>query len=252
MLSTVLPTVDNFPIGQHPHIIRLIKGVFNSRPPVKKLLPEWDLHIVLNMLENSPFEPLEQISLKELTFKTVFLTAITTFRRCSDLQALRIDEHLIRIQEQGIMFIRHGLAKQDREKHFGAKIFVPTYKEKVCLDPRRCLLSYLDKTKQFRNSLSKEQRGNLFLALKEPHKAVTSQTISHWIVQVIKDAYAKNESTTSIKVRAHSTRAIGTSWALFKGTSVHEILESADWSLESTFSRFYLRELDVKVLQKLN
>ena len=115
-----------------------------------------------------------------------------------------------------------------------------------------CLLSYLDKTKQFRNSLPKEQRGNLFLALKEPHKAVTSQTISHWIVQVIKDAYAKNESTTSIKVRAHSTRAIGTSWALFKGTSVHEILESADWSLESTFSRFYLRELDVKVLQKLN
>jgi hypothetical protein len=35
----------------------------------------------------------------------------------------------------------------------------------------------------------------------------------------------KNESTTSIKVRAHSTRAIGTFWALFKGTSVHEILE---------------------------
>jgi hypothetical protein len=47
----------------------------------------------------------------------------------SDLQALRIDEHLMRIQEQGITFIRHGLAKQDREKHFGAKIFVPTYKE---------------------------------------------------------------------------------------------------------------------------
>ena len=44
--------------------------------------------------------------------------AITTFRRCSDLQALRIDEHLKRIQEQGITFIRHGLAKQDREKHF--------------------------------------------------------------------------------------------------------------------------------------
>ena len=100
MLSTVLPTVDNFPIGQHPHIIWLIKGVFNSRPPVKKSLPEWDLHIVLNMLENSPFEPLEQISLKKLTFKTVFLTAITTFRRCSDLQALRIDEHLMRIQNK--------------------------------------------------------------------------------------------------------------------------------------------------------
>lgn len=29
-------------------------------------------------------------------------------------------------------------------------------------------------------------------------------------------------------VRAHSTRAIGTAWALFKGTPVHEILESTD------------------------
>jgi hypothetical protein len=51
MLSAVLPTVDNFPIGQHPHIIRLIKGVSNSRPPVKKLLPDkrlnWD-HFALN------------------------------------------------------------------------------------------------------------------------------------------------------------------------------------------------------------
>ena len=99
------------------------------------------------------------------------------------------------------MFIRHGLAKQDREKHFGAKIFVPTYKEKVCLDPRRCLLSYLNKTKHFRDSLPKEQRGNLFLALKEPHKAVTTQTISHWIVQVIKDAYAKNEVLKYVLIR---------------------------------------------------
>ena len=83
-------------------------------------MPEWDLHVVLNLLKNNHFEPLEQIFLKELTFKTVFIAAITTFRRCNDLQALRIDEHLMRIQEQGITFIRHIVAKQDREKHFGA------------------------------------------------------------------------------------------------------------------------------------
>ena len=33
MLSAILPHVDNVPVGQHPHIIRLLKGVFNSRPP---------------------------------------------------------------------------------------------------------------------------------------------------------------------------------------------------------------------------
>ena len=59
MLSNILPPVDKFSVGQHPYIVRLIKGVFNSRPPITKLIPEWDLHIVLNMLEKSPFEPLE-------------------------------------------------------------------------------------------------------------------------------------------------------------------------------------------------
>ena len=43
MLSSVLPPIDKVPIGQHPYIIRLLKGVFNSRPPKVKLLPDWDL-----------------------------------------------------------------------------------------------------------------------------------------------------------------------------------------------------------------
>ena len=46
MLSAVLPHYENVTIGQHPHIIRLLKGVFNSRPPKVKLLPEWDLDMV--------------------------------------------------------------------------------------------------------------------------------------------------------------------------------------------------------------
>ena len=90
MLSSVLPPIDKVPIGQHPYIIRLLKGVFNSRPPKVKLLPDWDLQKVLNMLQKSPFEPLKYTSLKHLTYKTIFLVAITTFRRCSDLQALRL------------------------------------------------------------------------------------------------------------------------------------------------------------------
>jgi hypothetical protein len=45
------------------------------------------------MLQKTPFEPLFFADLKEITFKTVFLIAITTFRRCSDLQALRLGEN---------------------------------------------------------------------------------------------------------------------------------------------------------------
>ena len=52
------------------------------------------------------------------------------------------------------------------------------------------------------------------------------------------------------KVNAHSTRAIGPSWAAYRGASVKSIMEMADWSRESTFIRFYLRDLDVPMLRK--
>jgi hypothetical protein len=40
--------IEKCPVGQHPYtcITRLIKGVFNSRPPKVVLLPEWNLPLV--------------------------------------------------------------------------------------------------------------------------------------------------------------------------------------------------------------
>ena len=172
MLSATLRTYDNYPVGKHPDIIRVIKGVFNSRPPQTRLLPEWDLPSVLEILEKDPFEPLSSTSLKNLTLKTVFCIAITTFRRCSDLQALRLGKAFMKVQGKGITFIRDGLAKQDRQNHFGTKIFVPTFTDNICLDPKRSLLQYIQKT----NPLRKPGNDKLFIALKEPHNPVSAQT----------------------------------------------------------------------------
>ncbi|CAC5406986.1 unnamed protein product [Mytilus coruscus] len=83
---------------------RLLKRVFNSRPPKVKLVPEWDLHKILDMLQKSPFEPLREAEIKFVTYKVIFRTAITTFRRCSDLQALRIGEGFVNVQSRGITF----------------------------------------------------------------------------------------------------------------------------------------------------
>jgi len=38
----------------------------------------------------APFEPMKHAHFKYVTWKTAFLIAITSFRRCSDLQALCI------------------------------------------------------------------------------------------------------------------------------------------------------------------
>ena len=246
MLSAVLHPIGNIPVGQHPYIIRLLKGVFNSRPPSVRILPEWDLPVVLDMLQKQPFEPLSKASLKITTFKTIFLMAISTFRRCGDLQSLKLGEGSVCVQKKGVTFIRHGLAKQDREKHFGSKIFVPAFSENYRLDPKRALYWYLKKTQSLRVKSDGTTEKKIFLALNKPHHPISAQTISNWIVQTIKMAYENK----NIKVKAHSTRAVGPSWALYRGASVKSILDAADWSRESTFIKFYLRNVDVQVLKQ--
>lgn len=236
MLSAILPPADGVSIGQHPDIIRLLKGVFNKRPPEKRLVPEWDLRKVLDFLTSKTFEPISKISLKYLTLKSVFLAAISTFRRCSDLQALKINQGFMSIVQEGIVFVRDGLCKQDRPGHIGKQIFIPCFKKNIKLDPKRAIQTYIKRTEEFRNG-----ENRLFLSFNKPHKAVSCQTISSWIVSVIKQAY---EEQSDLKVKAHSTRAIGPSWALVKGASLNSILEAADWSRDTTFKKFYYRQID--------
>jgi hypothetical protein len=239
MLSAILPAMDGFKVGQHPHIIQILKGVFNQRPPSARLVPEWDLIKVLDALQRKPFEPLNKACLKIISLKTVFLIAITSFRRCGDLQSLKLGEGSVNIQKKGLTFVRHGLAKQDRQSHYGSNIFIPAFPENKKLDPKRTFHYYLKATEKFRKCPDGKDELKVFLGINEPHKPVTAQTLSNWIVQTLR--LCLNDK--NLKVKAHSTRAIGPSFALFRGASIESILHSADWSRETTFTRFYLRDM---------
>ena len=107
------------------------------------------------------------------------------------------------------------------------------------MDPARVLKSYLKRTKKFGNFGQEQTKFSLFLSF-----VVTFQTISKWLVSLIKLAY----EDPKMKVKGHSTRAIGPLWALFNGASVNSILNAADWSHESTFIRFYLRDVSATAL----
>jgi hypothetical protein len=48
--------------------------------------PKWDLLVVLRALMGFPFEPMDKVSFKYLTFKTAFLVALATDQRRSELQ----------------------------------------------------------------------------------------------------------------------------------------------------------------------
>ena len=64
-------------------------------------LPQWDLGIVPEALSKPPYEPLREASLKHLTLKTVFLLALASAGRCSELQASVFDPQNIQFKPKG-------------------------------------------------------------------------------------------------------------------------------------------------------
>ena len=72
-----------------------------QRPRLTPVLPQWDLGIVLEALSKPPYEPLREASLKHLTLKTVFLLAMASAGRRSELQTLVFDPQYIQFKPKG-------------------------------------------------------------------------------------------------------------------------------------------------------
>ena len=73
-----------------------------ERPRVTLVLPEWDLGVVLEALSKPLYEPLQEASLKYLTYKTVL--AMASAGRCSEVQAMVID-HSSSLRDLALLFI---------------------------------------------------------------------------------------------------------------------------------------------------
>ena len=61
-------------------------------------------------------------------------------------------------------------------------------------------------------------------------------------------AYSREYKDPKMKVKGHSTRAIGSSWELFNGAFANSILNAVNWSPESTITKFYLRDVNATML----
>ena len=104
--------------------------------------------------------------------------------------------------------------------------------EKLC--PVMTLKAYEKATEQFRKT---EEQQKLFIATIRPHKPVAASTIARWLRTVLERAGVD----TTIIFKAHSTRGASVSAAANAGITTSEIMQSADWSSESTFKRFYYK-----------
>ena len=87
--SAIADKLGNSPINvsRDENLTHLLDSFHRDRPKGRRGIPSWNLSLVLHQLTKTPFEPLNEASLKHLTFKTVFLLALGSGKRRSEIHA---------------------------------------------------------------------------------------------------------------------------------------------------------------------
>ena len=115
-------------------------------------------------------------------------------------------------------------------------------------DKDLCVLSaldeYLNRTEKWRRVNNETQ---LLLSYIQSHRKVVLSIISGWLKKVL-----KSSGIDVLLFTAHSTRSATTSKASASALSMIEILERGTWSNNSTWQRFYKKDIipiHVKIFQ---
>ncbi|ODM87335.1 putative enzymatic polyprotein [Orchesella cincta] len=233
-LSLILPKIENFPVGSHPIITRMLKGVSRSRPPAPRYESTWDPSCVLSYYNN--LGPNENLNLTNLSYKCVTLLALATAQRVQTLSLMSRSNIVVR--DDGLEVFIPERIKTSGIKATQPCLVIPKFVESPNLCVMSCLTVYLSVT----SKIMDHSHDRVFVSISKPHVPVTTQTLSRWI----KGALASCGIDTRLFC-AHSTRHAATSAAYRNGVAIDEIKARAGWSERSkTFANFYNRPLDTR------
>ncbi len=244
-ISAYHDPIEGKSVGKHNLVVRFLRRARRLNPPRPPSLPSWDLALVLRALITAPFEPLQSVELKFLSMKTLLLTALASIKRVGDLQAFSVDDSCLQFgpaDSSATLRPRPGYVPKVpttpfRDQVVNLQALPPEEADPALalLCPVRALRQYTDRTQSFRTS---EQ---LFVCYggQQKGKAVSKQRMAHWIVDAITLAYEAQGVPCPLRLRAHSTRGVASSWALARGASLADICRAAGWATPNTFARFY-------------
>ena len=238
--------VDGGTVGGHKSVTLFLRGAQRLRPRQAVTVAKWDLHMVLDDLCHPPYEPMASADLKWTSIKTAFLMAITSAKRVGELHALSISNSCLSWSPDGnAVELRPNasfLPKVLPQSHANAPVtFVkfqnaqgePQGKAELC--PVRAIKIYIAATREIRQN----QQFFVCYGGDKRGQPLSKQRLSHWITEVIREAYTRAGRELPPGVKAHSTRAVSTSWAALRGVPLEKICAAANWSTPGTFTRFY-------------
>ena len=240
-------------ISKDENLTRLLDSFHRDRPKGRRGIPSWNLSLVLHQLTKAPFEPLKEASLKHLTFKTVFLLALGSGKRRSEIHAWQnknirhqSDWSKLSLYPSPSFLSKNQLAKEGPESV--APVVIPalaptldrSLKSDRSLCPVRALRYYLERTSDLR-----QNKELVFVSFKKGFdKDISPATIS-WIKQTVILCYelSDQESHTLHQVKAHDVRTFAASKAFQSGVSLEQILSACHWKSHNTFTQFYLKDV---------
>ncbi len=247
--------LDEIPLGRHRMVSAFMRGARRLRPVRPPAVPSWDLSVVLEGLVTAPFEPLESASDRILTLKVVLLLALTSLKRVGDLQAFSVSETCMDFAP-GLVKVtlrpRPGYIPKVLSTSFRSQVvtlhsfhpppFASSEDERLhLLCPVRALKLYVDRSKVWRKI---SPAIDLFWCWSPRACHVKAENFSlgercHFTL-----AYEVRNLLSPLSLRAHSTRGVASSQALFRRVPLEDICVAAGWSSPHTFVRFYNLDVD--------
>jgi len=209
----------------------LAKAQFLSQPPTTPKLPSWSLNRALETLSNHPFKP--PTSLENLFLKTIFLVALASGNRVSELAACVRTGSVISLNHinlavrSGFLFKNQSILKKP------SAITFPAIDLKHPLCPGACLQLYLKETAHT------DHKGYLFV---HPSTGLPlkSGRLAYWLWKAIQLSARPVET-----FGAHDLRKLGHSVAWIRGTPLDEILKNGSWQSPNVFINNYCTSLIV-------
>jgi site-specific recombinase XerD len=227
-LSFFLPYIEGFSVGQHPLVIRFVKGIYKLRPPRPRYNYTWDVNLLLNMFREWSNNDL--LSRERLTLKLVSLLAIVTAQRVQSINLIKLSNMLI--EGNRLLIKIPDIIKTSRPGGIQPLFVFPPYHEsKLCL--KSVILTYIKYTMNVRKD------DELLLGLEQPYSKISNQTVSRWLKKCLMLAGIDSEI-----FKGHSYRHASTSKAFNQGCNIDVIFNKAGWAHNSTvFAKFYNRQI---------
>ena len=222
-------------------VLRDLLRSFRLELPVSSSrIPPLDLSRVLSFLSSPPFEPPSSCPFRELTRKVLFLLALATARRVSELHTVSLV-----VSFSGgdvyLSFLPEFRAKSESEarplpRSFRVRSlsnFVGDLPDELLLCPVRALRVYLDRTL----SLTSRPR-TLFVSPRAPSRSLSKNALSFFLWSVIADSSSSaglslpvvslsSSSSSSSRPRsslcAHGVRGVVESWAFHRNASLSSV-----------------------------